>query len=83
MRRTETSVFICVHLWFQLKRLIVTRGGRGNVMVMSEAEFTGWKETVHLLSSPRNAARLMESVRQARAGQSREKVLVAPRKHAD
>jgi antitoxin YefM len=64
--------------------LVVTRsGGRGSVVVMSEAEFAGWQETVHLLSSPRNAARLMESVRQAKAGGSQEKVLVPPRKRAD
>lgn len=36
--------------------LVVTpRGGKGNVVVMSEAEFEGWRETVHLLSSPKNA----------------------------
>jgi antitoxin YefM len=50
---------------------------------MSEAEFVGWQETMHLLSSPRNAARLMESIRQAKAGRSREKVLVAPRMRTD
>jgi antitoxin YefM len=64
--------------------LVVTRsGGKGNVVVMSEAEFAGWRETVHLLSSPRNAARLMGSVRQAKAGRSQEKGLVVPRKRAD
>lgn len=64
--------------------LVVTRsGGKANVVVMSEAEFAGWQETVHLLSSPRNAARLMESVRQAKAGRSQEKALVTPRKRAD
>jgi antitoxin YefM len=64
--------------------LVVTRsGGKGNVVVMSEAEFAGWQETVHLLSSPRNAARLMGSVRQAKAGRSQEKGLVVPRKRAD
>jgi antitoxin YefM len=64
--------------------LVVTRsGGKANVVVMSEAEFAGWQETVHLLSSPRNAERLMESVRQVRAGRSHEKALVAPRKRAD
>jgi antitoxin YefM len=64
--------------------LVVTRsGGKGNVVIMSEAEFAGWQETVHLLSSARNAARLMESVRQAKASRSQEKILVAPRKRAD
>jgi antitoxin YefM len=34
--------------------LVVTRtGGKGNLVVMSEEEFAGWQETVHLLNSPR------------------------------
>jgi antitoxin YefM len=55
--------------------LLVTRqGGKGNVVILSEAEFAGWQETVHLLSSPKNAARLLTSIRQldAGTGQSRE-----------
>jgi antitoxin YefM len=43
--------------------LVVTRAG-GNVVMMSEAEFNGWKETAYILSSPRNAAQLLESIRQ-------------------
>ena len=59
--------------------LVVTRqGGKGNVVIISEAEFEGWRETVHLLSSPRNAERLRESIRQARAGAARERTLLDP-----
>jgi antitoxin YefM len=59
--------------------LVVTRtGGKGNVVVMSEAEFEGWRETVHLLSSPKNAERLMASIRQAKAAGARERELVEP-----
>jgi antitoxin YefM len=59
--------------------LVVTRqGGKGNVVVISEAEFQGWQETVHLLSSPKNAQRLMDSVRQIRAGTTSEHKLVTP-----
>jgi antitoxin YefM len=61
--------------------LVVTRqGGKANVVVMSEAEFAGWQETVHLLNSPKNAERLMASVRQASAGGARERKLLVPRK---
>ncbi|HEY7579866.1 MAG TPA: type II toxin-antitoxin system prevent-host-death family antitoxin [Acetobacteraceae bacterium] len=61
--------------------LVVTRsGGKSNVVVMSEAEFAGWQETVHLLSSPSNARRLMASVRQARAGKVQEQVLLPAKK---
>jgi antitoxin YefM len=36
--------------------LFVTRqGGKGTVVIMAEEEFAGWQETVHLLSSPKNA----------------------------
>ena len=47
--------------------VVVTRqGGRGNVVLMAEDEFAGWQETVHLLSSPRNAERLLRGLRSFR-----------------
>jgi antitoxin YefM len=58
--------------------LVVTRqGGKSNLVVMSEAEFAGWQETVHLLNSPKNAERLMASIRQVKAGGARERELIA------
>jgi antitoxin YefM len=43
--------------------LLVTRqGGKGNVVILSEREFAAWQETVHLLSSPANAARLRDAI---------------------
>jgi antitoxin YefM len=48
--------------------LVVTRQGHRNVVVMSEEEFEGWMETVHLLRSPANAARLLQSIAQAETG---------------
>ncbi len=57
--------------------IVVTRqAGRGNVVMISEEEFEGWQETVHLLSSPRNAERLLRSVRQLYAGHGREHELL-------
>ncbi len=57
--------------------LVVTRsGGKDNVVVISEAEFAGWQETVHLLSSPKNARRLLASVRQARAGKAKQRAIL-------
>lgn len=59
--------------------IVVTRqGGKANVVMMSEAEFSGWQETVHLLSSPKNAERLLRSVRQADEGQTIERALLPP-----
>lgn len=57
--------------------IVVTRqGGKGNVVLMSEEEFAGWQETVHLLRSPANAKRLLRSVRAAGAGQAKRHDLV-------
>jgi antitoxin YefM len=57
--------------------LLVTRqGGKGNVVILSEEEFAGWQETVHLLSSPRNASRLLAAIRELDAGQGRQRALV-------
>ncbi len=39
--------------------LITRQGGQGNVVMLSEAEFESWQETVHLLRSPAMARRLM------------------------
>jgi antitoxin YefM len=58
--------------------VVIRQGDKGNVVVISETEFAGWQETVHLLSSPKNAARLMRSIRQIRAGGAREHKLLAP-----
>ena len=51
--------------------IVVTRqGGKGNVVLMSEEEFSGWQETVHLLRSPANARRLLRAVADADAGRA-------------
>jgi antitoxin YefM len=40
--------------------------------------FHGWQETVHLLSNPVNAARLLRSIRSAGTGGTQERDLVVP-----
>ena len=57
--------------------LVTRQGGKGNVVILSEDEFEGWQETVHLLRSPANAKRLLQSVRSADAGAAKERDLVA------
>ena len=49
----------------------------GSVVMIAEDEFEGWQETVHLLSSPRNAERLMRAMRELDAGKGQERELVA------
>jgi antitoxin YefM len=58
--------------------LVTRQGGKGNVVILSEREFEGWQETVHLLSNPANAARLLRSIRSADAGLTEEHDLVEP-----
>ena len=43
---------------------------RGNAILLSRAEFDALNETAFLLRSPANAQRLLDSVRQARAGET-------------
>lgn len=58
--------------------LVTRQAGKGNVVILSEVEFEGWQETVHLLSNPANAKRLLHSVREAEAGRMIERNLVEP-----
>jgi antitoxin YefM len=57
--------------------IVITRqGAKGNVVMISEAEFAGWQETVHLLSSPKNASRLLDAVGSLERGQGIERELM-------
>jgi antitoxin YefM len=44
----------------------VRRRNAEDVVLMAADEFDSWNETVHLLSSPANAARLLEALSRAR-----------------
>jgi antitoxin YefM len=59
--------------------LHVTRQGGRAVVVISEEEFDGWMETLHLLRSPANARRLLASIASANAGKLRERRRIEPR----
>lgn len=48
--------------------LVVTRQKGSSVVVVAEEEYAGLMETVHLLKSPANAARLLRSIADAEAG---------------
>jgi antitoxin YefM len=56
--------------------VIVTRQNARSVVMMSYEEFQSWEETLHLLRSPANAARLVESIAELDAGKGREHGLV-------
>lgn len=56
--------------------LITSRAG--NAVLVSEAEWEAWQETMYLLRTPANARHLLESVAQADAGRYEPRDLVDP-----
>ena len=58
--------------------VVVTRQNARPVVIMSLAEFRSWEETIHLLRSPANAARLMESIAELETAKGVEHELVNP-----
>jgi antitoxin YefM len=58
--------------------LIVTRQNREPMVVMSLADFEGWKETMYLLANPANAEMLRKSIADLDAGNSNEHELMEP-----
>jgi antitoxin YefM len=62
--------------------LHVTRQNARTVVMIAEEEYEGMMETLHLLRSPANAARLLRSVEAADAGKLVERDLVERPKRA-
>ena len=58
--------------------LVVTRQNARSVVMLSEEEYEGLIETVHLLKSPANAARLLRSIKEADEGNLVERELIEP-----
>jgi len=55
--------------------LVVTRQNHEPMAIIPLAELEGLRETLHLLSSPVNAQRLMRSIAELDAGQGEEREL--------
>jgi antitoxin YefM len=60
--------------------LFVTRQNARSVVLISEEDYEGLIETVHLLKSPANAARLLRSIKQADEGKLTEREIIEPAK---
>ncbi|HEV7877883.1 type II toxin-antitoxin system prevent-host-death family antitoxin [Bradyrhizobium sp.] len=60
--------------------LVVTRQNARSVVIMSEEDYDGLMETVHLLKSPANAARLLRSIKDADRGKLKKREIVEPGK---
>lgn len=71
-------------VWQNRAPLRVTRQNARTVVMLSEAEYEGMVETLHLLRSPANAERLLRSIESAEAGKLEEHKLIdesaAPRR---
>lgn len=63
--------------------LHVTRQNARGVVMVSEDEYEGMIETLHLLRSPANAERLLHSIAEADAGRMVEHALVDMEETAD
>lgn len=55
---------------------IISRRDAPDAVVMSLDHYNGLMETVHLMSSPANAAHLSRSIAQLRAGQAKHRTLI-------
>jgi antitoxin YefM len=58
--------------------LVVTRQNHPDMVILPLAELDSLRETLHLLGTPTNARRLMESVREVEAGGGTERTLIEP-----
>ena len=58
--------------------IVVTRQKAEAVVMVSLSEWNSISETMHLLSSPKNAARLRKAIKQMDAGKGTEHDLVEP-----
>jgi antitoxin YefM len=58
--------------------VVITRQKAEAVVMVSLADWTAMEETLHLLSSPKNAERLREAMQELDAGAGVERELVAP-----
>lgn len=58
--------------------LLVTRQGAASAVVLDKEEYDGIMETLHLLSSPKNAERLLQSIAELEAGKGEVHDLIDP-----
>ena len=59
-------------------QVVVTRQKAEAVVIVSLEDWNAIEETLHLLSSPRNAERLRRSIAQVNDGKGAERTLVQP-----
>ncbi len=55
--------------------IIITRQNGSSAVLMSLDDYESWQETIHLLSSPANARRLLDSLAAAKKGKAKVRKL--------
>jgi len=58
--------------------VLITRQRGENVVLVSASEWAGMEETLHLMSSPANAKRLLDGIARMDAGEGEEHELIQP-----
>lgn len=58
--------------------MIVRRKGQGSAVLISQSDWESMQETMYLLSSPRNAKDLLDSIAELDAGKGIERALIEP-----
>lgn len=58
--------------------VLITRRDAPNAVIMSQAQYESWVETMYLLSNPANVSRIMEGIQQHRRGEAIERKLMDP-----
>jgi antitoxin YefM len=68
----QTMQQVCDHH----EPVVITRSHRGAVVMISLEDYEALNETAYLLRSPRNAQRLLESIRELESGTGTERDLI-------
>lgn len=56
--------------------MLITRSKGEDVVILSKSDFDSMEETFYLLKSPKNAERLLESIKELEAGKATERELI-------
>lgn len=59
--------------------IAITRPKGESVVMISQSEWEGMEETLHLLKSPKNAERLLAAIDRMNAGEGEEHELIEPK----
>lgn len=74
---------LCDQVTTERDVVIISRRGAEDVALISAAELAGILETAHLLSSPKNAERLLSALRRAKKGSGKLQTIESLRQELD